>query len=140
MKRGCEEHHPPPPSGGGAANGPRTNGPNARLTCPVPPHPVPCPPHPPSVPRCWSRPAAEGARLRRAASACEAARHRYMAAAERGASSGRCGSTGTGTGTAPPRPAPQAGGAASPAPQPAARRQGRWGRAAGGFLPLAALG
>lgn len=46
MKRGCEEHHPPPASGGGAANGPRTNGPNARRTCPVRSHPVPCPPPP----------------------------------------------------------------------------------------------
>lgn len=55
----------------------------------VPRRPADPSPHParaerrgrPHVPRCVRRLAAEGARLRRAASACEAALHRYMATA-----------------------------------------------------------
>lgn len=125
----------PAPTGPNGTNGRRAR--PSHLPRPVPSH-VP----PPAVPRCCSRPAAEGARLRRAASACEAARHRYMAAAERGASSGRCGSTGTGTAprrTAPAPPRRRAGQRARPlSPQPNAKGAGDGQREASRpWLPLA---
>lgn len=58
-----------------ASRSPATGPPPATFARPPPP-----PPRTRHVPRCARRPADEGARLRRAASACEAALHRYMAA------------------------------------------------------------